>query len=110
MVRRFFHHLLSGPLSDSSSPFISSPKPLHNPITIHEVQKAVARLSNHKSPGPDQIPIEAIKYGTPTLHAAICRLYNDILSTNTFPNNFLAVSICPINKPGKPSTVDNVRQ
>jgi hypothetical protein len=84
-------------------------KELEEPITTEEVQAAVKKLRNGRACGKDQIHGELIKYAGIMTHQSIAAIINGIFLNKS---EFTAIGeglLMPLNKPGKPKTVDNTR-
>jgi hypothetical protein len=67
-------------------------------ISMEEIEKAVKRTKNNKSPGPDQIPIEVVKAaGDPMIHF-LHKMFNTAYRTGQVPPLWNKSEICPIFK------------
>jgi Reverse transcriptase (RNA-dependent DNA polymerase) len=70
------------------------------PPTIDEVELAISRLKNNKSPGADELPAELFKSGnkalSTTLHAIISRIWE----CESLPDDWRLGVICPLHKKG----------
>jgi len=65
-----------------------------------EVELAIGKLKNHKSPGIDQIPAELIKTGGSTIYCAIHKLIISIWNKEELPQEWKESTIVPIYKKG----------
>ena len=88
---------------------------LDSPFTVDEVNAAIRLLKNGKSPGPDGVPGEFIKYGKslhtgePLLGPALTDLYNAILRDGTIPDHINDASLTLLYKRGDDTLPDNYR-
>ena len=78
-------------------------------ISADDVQLAVAKLKNRKSPGPDEITNEMLKYGGETLCAELALLFNKILENGEVPESWKHSFTIPIFKKGDRKVCDNYR-
>jgi hypothetical protein len=78
-------------------------------ITLDEVENAIKLLPNKKSPGIDGIINEIIKQSQMILAPLLCRLYNVVLSTGVYPNEWANAIIIPIHKKGNVNEPSNYR-
>ena len=60
-IAEYFKKQFTDPVNPPLEPFQGDPRDLDVPITSDEVKKAVGKLKNGKSNGPDNIPNELIK-------------------------------------------------
>ena len=74
-----------------------------------EVELAIEKLKNHKSPGIDQIPVELIKAGGRTLRCAIHKLIISIWNREELPEEWKGSIIVPIHKKGNKTDCNNFR-
>jgi hypothetical protein len=63
-------------------------EPLITGLSCLEVQATIAKLSNYKSPGSDQILAELIQAGGETLVSVIHKLINSIWNTEELPDQW----------------------
>lgn len=70
-------------------------------ITNQAVEEAIQKLKNRKSPGPDEIPNELLKYGGPQLSNELKSLFNRILNTGKVPEEWKKSVTIPVFKKGK---------
>ncbi|CAH0482892.1 unnamed protein product [Peronospora belbahrii] len=56
-------------------------RPLKNPITTYELERAFRRLRNGRAPGPDSTPAELLKYGSELLAQPLTNIINHGLAT-----------------------------
>jgi len=65
-----------------------------------EIELAIDKLKNHKSPGIDQIPAELIKAGGRTIFLDIHKLITSIWKKEKLPEEWKESIIIPIHKMG----------
>ena len=82
---------------------------LNNKITVDEIMKAIKNLKNGKSAGADLISNEMIKSGTQVLINPLCKLFNFIFQTGTFPKIWNESYISLIHKKGDKLNPNNYR-
>ena len=58
------------------------------PFTISEINKCVKKLKTGKSAGPDQITNEIIKFSGVATNKAITKLFNLVLDSGLYPDNW----------------------
>ena len=71
-------------------------------FTMSELKRALRKLKNHKSPGPDRIHNEMLKNLGPTGRQAILCLINMSWRTGDIPKVWRNAILSPILKKGKP--------
>ena len=74
-----------------------------------EVELAIEKLKNHKSPGIDQIPAELIKAGGSIIRCAIHKLIVAIWNKEELPGNWKESIIVLIHKKGDKTDCSNYR-
>lgn len=74
------------------------PSQLNDPITSHEIMKCIRKLKNKKSAGVDYVLNEYIKTTKDVLCPLYEKLFNKILDTGVFPNEWLVGIIIPLYK------------
>jgi len=74
-----------------------------------EVELAIGKLKNHKSPGIDQIQAELIKTGGRTICIAIHKLIISIWNMGELPEEWKESIIVPIYKKGDKTDFNNYR-
>ena len=74
-----------------------------------EVELAIEKLKNYKSPGIDQIPAEFIKAGGRTICCEIHKLIISIWNKEEFPDEWKESIIVPIHKKGDKTNCNNYR-
>ncbi|CAH2207866.1 jg27125, partial [Pararge aegeria aegeria] len=77
--------------------------------TLEDVERAIQRLRNNKSPGSDNIQGELIKYGGPRLHKEIHTLIDQIWSKERLPDEWKTAIISPLHKKGDVLECTNYR-
>ena len=80
-------------------------------VTVADVRDAIAALKNTKSPGPNDVHVEAFKYSGVRLWTHLSLFYTFCLSHSYVPGNFMSISIVPLvkNKCGDLTDVNNYR-
>ena len=96
-VTRCVRELLA--LNDES-PFLSQP------ITELEVERAIKKLNNNKSPGYDGITSEHVKYAGHSLIRALSLLYNHCIKSEYIPTSFRRGIQVPLYKGKNTCTLD----
>ena len=91
--------------SDSNT----SMESLDSPLTNAEVMKAFFKLKRNKSPGLDLLPPELFIDSSDLLCEPICKLFNYIFQSNTYPLSWTKGIIVPVPKKGDLSDVNNFR-
>ncbi|GBP22261.1 Putative uncharacterized transposon-derived protein F52C9.6 [Eumeta japonica] len=84
----------------------NSPVQLFN---ADEIIKNIDKLKIEKSPGPDNIPNEALKIGKPILIQHLITLFNKILETQNIPQKWGESRITLLYKKGDPQDIGNYR-
>ena len=64
---------------------------LDKQITVEETSYVQTNLKNGKSPGPDTILNEFLKYGKNVFTEPLTELFNLILKTQVYPKNWCAL-------------------
>ena len=82
---------------------------MNGEITEEEVDQAVRKLKNNKSPGPDGLISEFFKYGLNILKPVITHLFNVIFNTATFPTQWREAIIIPLHKKSEKTDPNNYR-
>ena len=78
-------------------------------ITVQEVTEALKPLENGKSAGLDDIPPALITDKSQALVKVLTYVFNEILSTGKFPEDWKQDRRCPLHKSGRKSDVDRYR-
>ncbi len=78
-------------------------------ITENEIIKSIKKLKNRKSPGPDLIVNEMLKYGQHILLPCITKIFNRVLQSGIYPDNWSSGFVIPIHKKGDPKDPNNYR-
>jgi exonuclease III len=100
------HRLDQAIHQEESIPYFSS---LDFPITELEVKKAIHGLKSKKAPGYDMIMGEMVKAGKETLTPCLTKLFNSILSSKQYPQEWNRGIITPIHKKGSRVDPNNYR-
>ena len=88
---------------------IHTVEPLVPEPSAFEIELAIGKLKNHKSPGIDQIPAELIKVGGRTICGAIHKLIISIWNKEELPEEWKESIIVPIYKKGDKTFCNNYR-
>ena len=70
-------------------------------ISLEEIRKGIKQLRNEASAGPDLMLNEFLKHGSNGLLIYLYQLFNKILETGYFPENWSEGHIVPIFKKGE---------
>ena len=82
---------------------------LDNDITIDELNFAISKLNNNKSPGSDKIVNEFLKNNSLLFRKALISIFNSILHAGYFPSAWTLGLIIPIHKKGDINLPENYR-
>ena len=83
--------------------------PLNQAITTNEVEQAINKLKFGKAVGVDLIPNEIMKCGRDALLTPMTTLFNKIMSSGLYPQEWGIGLITPIHKKGDKSNIENYR-
>lgn len=78
-------------------------------IALEDIIKAVQKLETRKSPGPDQISNEMIKFGGNAAIKEIHKLFKKVFMTNVIPNQWRTSITVPVFKKGDKQKPSNYR-
>jgi hypothetical protein len=84
----------------TAEPFVPEP-------SASEVEVAVEKLKNYKSPGVDQIPAELIQAGGETLHLEIHKLIKLIWNKEELPHQWKESVVVLTHKKGDKTDCSN---
>ena len=73
---------------------------LDEEISLNELEKAILKLNNNKASGADGIINEFIKYSNNHIKMATLKIFNKILETGFFPQQWSIGIIVPVHKKG----------
>ena len=108
--RNYFSQLLNvHEDNDVRQTEIHTVEPLVPEPSALQVELAIGKLKNHKSPGIDQIPTELIKERGRTICCAIHKLVNSIWNKEELPEEWKESIIVPIYKKGDKTDCNNYR-
>ena len=96
-------------VSSSESDADDSPDEDEPSILLSEVQNAIHHLKCNKSPGPDEIPAELLKFADDSGAIIIHRLCNRIWETKTWPAQWKQSAFLTLPKKGDTSDCKNNR-
>ena len=99
-VRSHFHDQFRGNVDAGVEPFTGRPRSLQRQISSAEVSNALKKLNNGRSPGPDGVPGELLKYGRENLAPHIACLFNSMFTTHQHLDLGCG-TLVPFQKPGK---------
>ncbi|KAJ8524821.1 hypothetical protein ON010_g16295 [Phytophthora cinnamomi] len=100
MIKQHFQEQFADPTRTPVAPD-GLARPLDNPISADELERAFKRLHNRRALGPDDIPAELLKYGATTLAQPLADILNHGFSTGN--NIHLGDGILlGLPKPNKP--------
>ena len=78
--------------------------------TTSSVRSYLKRLKSNKSPGPDALPNEVLKFLAPSLAYPLCLIFNLSYSSGVFPDRWKIAKVTPIYKcKGSRSQASNYR-
>ena len=77
------------------------PHKMVTPSMADEITKASKKLKNGKSPGPDNVELELIKYAPIELHKEIATIFNKVAETGEPVIELVLGLLRPLQKPGK---------
>ena len=99
--RNYFSHLFNvHGVKDVGQVEIPTADPLVPEPSAFEVELAIDKLKNHKSPGIDEILAELIKPGGGTMCLEIHKLITSIWKKEKLPEEWKESNIVPIHKKG----------
>ena len=116
----YFKNLFETCLSDLSTDTVNnineniSVNALHDefldaPFTMFELEKALKKLKNNKSPGFDNVINEFLKLNTPLFKEVLLYVFNALYNNSYFPEAWSIGLIIPIFKKGNPDSPENYR-
>jgi hypothetical protein len=86
------------PSEPSPTQGVSAESRVVSELTMEEVQKALHKMKNNKSPGIDTIPSELIKFGGESLMKRIHELIRRVRAHEKIPDEWKRSITCPIHK------------
>ena len=108
--RKYYSQLLNvHEVKDVRQAEIHTVEPLVPEPSAFEVELAIEKLKNCKSPGIDQIPAELIKAGGRTIFCEIHKLIISIWNEEELPDEWKESIILPIYKKGDKTDCNNYR-
>ena len=66
-------------------------------------------LSLPKAPGLDKLPATLVKLAAPCIAKPLAKIFNKLLLTGIFPNDWKVAKVIPVYKSGTKSNMDNYR-
>jgi exonuclease III len=82
---------------------------LDEPIQEQEIVDAIKKLKNRKAQGPDTIRNEMLKYSQHALLPCLKKIFNIVLQSGQYPDEWARGYISPLFKTGNPFIKDNYR-
>ena len=96
-------------VNDARQAEIHTAEPLVPELSAFEVELAIEKLKNYKSPRTDQIPAELIKAGGRKICCEIRKLIISIWNKEELPDEWKASITVPIYKKGDKTDCNNYR-
>ena len=113
ILRGYFEGLnadTTGSTADSPvSPALPYVPELDDPICYEEVLHAIAHLKSNRAPGTDGIPAEAYKKLSGNFISILTNLFNHILNTGHYPQQWSTGILTPVHKGGSRYDPQNYR-
>ena len=78
-------------------------------ITTQGIENLLKKLNPRKANGPDLIPSRVLKECAPQIAPYLTIIFNQSLSEQQLPKDWLTANICPVFKKGARSTASNYR-
>lgn len=78
-------------------------------LTDTDIETAIDKLKNEKSPDSDGIQAEMIKYAKNTLLPILTKLFNEIIRTQQIPTQWQESTIILLHKKGNHNDINNYR-
>ena len=82
---------------------------LDAPFTINDLDIALKKLKNNKSPGFDNVLNEFLKLNSPLFKTTLLSVFNILFTNGYFPDAWSIDLIIPIHKKGNPDIAGNYR-
>ena len=109
IVSDYFKKMLA-PEGKESNILEFPPHKMVTPFAADEIAKAAKKLKNGKTPGPDNVELELIKYAPIELHKEIATIFNKVAETGEPVTELVPGLLRPLQKPGKAkSPPENIR-
>ena len=99
----------SKPFTDYLSPLISSNSFFVNPTNPQEIHSLICSLDSSKASGPSGIPLSLIKIAASHICSPLSYIFNESLSSGTFPDALKLSKIIPLYKGGASYDLSNYR-
>ena len=100
-IRQWFEQQFKNSVGDPLVPFTGEPRPLLQPITTEEIERARKSLRNGRGTGPDRIQNELWKYVGDAFSTAISHTINTVYETHTPLDAVGRGILVPLPKPKK---------
>lgn len=101
-IRKWFELQFSDPNDEPLTPFSGSPRPLNQPVTATEVDKALQSLHNGRASGPDSINSELLKYAASVVSSPIANIINSMFEQHISLDSLGKGTLIALPKPNKP--------
>lgn len=82
---------------------------LNKPFSIGEIKKHIKNLKNNKATSCDLTMNEMLKSGASILLPAVCKLFNFVLDSGSYPDQWNITYQVPVFKSGDTTNCDNYR-
>ena len=82
---------------------------LDAPFTLNDLDIALKKLKNNKSPGFDNVLNEFLKLNSPLFKITLLSVFNILFTNGYFPDAWSIGLIIPIHKKGNPDSAENYR-
>ena len=92
-----------------SSPYFENLSDEDPPPSLFEIEKALTRLKNYKSPGVDGLSNEELKYGSRALSLELNKIFDMVWSGESIPSEWSKGIIVVLGKKGDTSYCSNNR-
>lgn len=108
----FYKQLYAKPPGEQSNEIMHSDYEVRSEIdkvTEDEILKQIKKLKPNKSPGPDNIRNEVLRWGAPLLLPFLTELFNMVLILEKVPLQWCKSEIILLYKKGNPKDISNYR-
>ena len=78
-------------------------------ITVEQISNILVSLNINKAHGPDEISVNMIKLSGNALCAPLKLIFNNILETGTFPDQWKRANVTPVHKKDNKQFINNYR-
>lgn len=109
MMKEYYFNFFNPNTATSLETWDNLSGALKNPLNVKEALIAISAIHNGRATGSDGIAGEYIKYGGEAMAQQVVSLVNNIFITKRLVPELCEGILIPLNKPGKPKLVSNVR-